>query len=108
MEPLSPTLAKLPSSSLDLSNFTQGLTSVEVPIVDEAEAYLQKLEKTRLLREKLKQEYTTKRDAEVLFEESKDAPHEEKPSIYNFLPVALLGEGSYGQVYLVEDINSEK
>ena len=108
MEPLSPTLAKLPSSSLDLSNFTQGVTSVEVPIVDEAEAYLQKLEKTRLLREKLKQEYTTKRDAEVLFEESKEAAHEEKPSIYNFLPVALLGEGSYGQVYLVEDINSEK
>ncbi len=30
----------------------------------------------------------------------------ENPSIYNFLPVALLGEGSYGQVYLVEDINS--
>lgn len=43
---------------------------MEVPIVDEAEAYLQKLEKTRLLREKLKQEYNIKRDAEVLFEES--------------------------------------
>ena len=45
----------------------------------------------------------------MLFEESKAAAagiHAEKPSIYNFLPVALLGEGSYGQVYLVEDINS--
>ena len=84
------------------------LTSVEGPIIDEAEAYRQKLEKTRLLREKLKQEYTTKRDTEVLFEESKEAPHGEKQSIYNFLPVALLGEGSYGQVYLVDDINSDK
>jgi serine/threonine protein kinase len=44
----------------------------------------------------------------VLFEESKEPAHDEKPSIYNFLPVALLGEGSYGQVYLVEDINSDK
>ncbi len=32
----------------------------------------------------------------------------EKVSIYNFLPVALLGEGSYGQVYLVEDINTNQ
>ncbi len=43
------------------------------------------------------------------FEESKAAAagkHVDKQSIYNFLPVALLGEGSYGQVYLVEDINS--
>lgn len=30
------------------------------------------------------------------------------PSIYNFLPVALLGEGTYGQVYLVEDINTHQ
>lgn len=27
-------------------------------------------------------------------------------SIYNFLPVAQLGSGSYGQVYLVQDINT--
>ncbi len=41
------------------------------------------------------------------FEESKNGANlEEVPSIYNFLPVALLGEGTYGQVYLVEDINS--
>jgi hypothetical protein len=25
-------------------------------------------------------------------------------SIYNFLPVALLGSGSYGEVYLVQEI----
>jgi hypothetical protein len=83
-------------------------TSVEdPPQVDETETYQLKLEKTRLLREKLKQEYSTKRDTEMKFEESKIGGNpEEIPSIYNFLPVALLGEGTYGQVYLVEDINS--
>lgn len=83
-------------------------TSVEeAPQVDEAEAYRLKLEKTRLLREKLKQEYSTKRDTEMKFEESKNGGNlEDVPSIYNFLPVALLGEGTYGQVYLVEDINN--
>ena len=81
----------------------------ESPAVDEAEAYRQKLEKTRLLREKLKKEYSTKRETEMHFEENKHkAALEERPSIYNFLPVALLGEGTYGQVYLVEDINSGK
>jgi hypothetical protein len=66
-------------------------TSVEEPAIDEAEAYRLKLEKTRLLREKLKQEYQTKRETEMLFEENKNHSPTEKPSIYNFLPVALLG-----------------
>lgn len=39
-------------------------------------------------------------------ERAKSQGHNKQASIYNFLPVALLGEGSYGQVYLVEDINT--
>ncbi len=39
-------------------------------------------------------------------ERPKSMGHNKQASIYNFLPVALLGEGSYGQVYLVEDINT--
>ncbi len=31
-----------------------------------------------------------------MFEENKERNLEDVPSIYNFLPVALLGEGTYG------------
>lgn len=44
--------------------------------------------------------------SELQFEEFESQGGREQISIYNFLPVALLGEGSYGQVYLVEDINT--
>jgi hypothetical protein len=52
------------------------------------------------LREKLKFEISqqTRRDSEMQFNEESKQPKlaAENPSIYNFLPVALLGEGSYG------------
>lgn len=34
--------------------------------------------------------------------------HATKVTIYEFLPISLLGEGSYGEVYLVEHIDTKK
>lgn len=69
------------------------------------------MEKTKQLRERLMLEYNMQVKKEL---ESQGEPDEsrqstvvaDKISVYNFLPVALLGEGTYGQVFLVEDINS--
>ena len=53
-----------------------------------------------------------RRDSEMVFEEVKrlgdrsESMNTTVASIYNFLPVALLGSGSYGQVYLVQDIHN--
>ena len=87
----------------------------EDPVLQE-EKFRQILEKTKGLRERLKEQFemqSNRRDSEMAFEEVKrnlndrsESLNTTVASIYNFLPVALLGSGSYGQVYLVQDINT--
>lgn len=100
------------SQNLRMSSEFDENQEVENPLDDEA-AYHMKLEKTKQLRERLMFEYNmqaSKRDGteSEAPDESRQSSVAEKISIYNFLPVALLGEGTYGQVFLVEDINTGK
>lgn len=89
----------------------------EDPALQE-EKFRQILEKTKGLRDRLKEQFemqSNRRDSEMAFEDavrrnpgdrSESVNTTPVASIYNFLPVALLGSGSYGQVYLVQDINT--
>ncbi|CDW90361.1 protein kinase domain containing protein [Stylonychia lemnae] len=64
------------------------------------EDYLRRIKETEKLREELKKQ--------IQDQNSPKPQVKQKTTIYNFIPIAKLGEGSYGQVYLVEEIDSRK
>eukprot|EP00347_Sterkiella_histriomuscorum_P002658 403367298 len=68
---------------------------------------LQKLKETQDIRNRLKNELNNGNTITQLYQDDLRLSVGQHVTIYDFIPIAKLGQGSYGEVFLVEEINSK-